>query len=192
MKRCPRCQIEKSDAEFAPNPKTGKLQSYCKPCRTAYQLERVKAHPDKERERQRKWRQRNWTKERERQYEWRRRNPEKWKAVCARRDKRKRNAAAQKIRTKIRVAVFAHYGEKCACCGENERLFLTIDHINNDGAQHRRAMASLVGKGGTAFFAWLVRSGFPSGFQTLCRNCNWGKHANGGVCPHQDHRRFND
>jgi hypothetical protein len=40
------------------------------------------------------------------------------------RDKHQRN----------RDLVFAHYGEQCACCGESERLFLTIDHINNDGA----------------------------------------------------------
>ena len=30
--------------------------------------------------------------------------------------------------------VFDHYGWVCACCGEAEPLFLTIDHVNNDGA----------------------------------------------------------
>lgn len=28
----------------------------------------------------------------------------------------------------------------------------------------------------------------PEGFQTLCYNCNIGKHRNGGICPHQHNR----
>src|ERR1019366_4483037 len=32
----------------------------------------------------------------------------------------------------------AAYGGKCACCGETERIFLTIDHIGGGGAEHRR------------------------------------------------------
>lgn len=193
MKTCSRCKTEKDEAEFAPNPKTGKLQSsYCKPCRRDYGRERYRNNPDGERQRQKEWRQKNWDSARRSQYEWRERNPEAWKANQQRwrdqylndymRDKRQRN----------RDLVFGHYGEKCACCDENERLFLTIDHIDNDGADHRRSLKGQIGNGGSSFFDWLVRSGFPEGFQTLCRNCNWGKHANGGVCPHQTNRRSND
>lgn len=89
-------------------------------------------------------------------------------------------------RQRDRNLVFAHYGEQCACCGEKERMFLTIDHVKNDGAEHRRNIPGQIGKGGSSFFDWLVRKDFPEGFQTLCRNCNWGKHVNGGVCPHQE------
>ena len=33
--------------------------------------------------------------------------------------------------------VLDHYGRACSCCGETEPAFLTIDHVNNDGAEHR-------------------------------------------------------
>lgn len=192
MKTCPRCQTEKDDTEFSPHPRTGKLQSpYCKPCRRDYGRERYRDNPDRERERQKEWRQKNWDSAKRSQYEWRKRNPEKWKENQSRwrgkylvqymRDKRARN----------RQLVFDHYGWKCACCGQDFPLFLTIDHVNNDGNVHRRALKG-IGKGGTPFFDWLVRKGFPEDFQTLCRNCNWGKHANGGFCPCQTHRRSND
>ena len=31
---------------------------------------------------------------------------------------------------------------------------------------------------------WLKRNDYPPGFQVLCHNCNWAKHAL-GRCPHQ-------
>ena len=74
--------------------------------------------------------------------------------------------------------VFDHYGRSCVCCGESEELFLTIDHVNNDGAEHRRAI-------GPDICAWLLKNDFPEGFQVLCYNCNCGKQRNGGTCPHQ-------
>lgn len=80
-----------------------------------------------------------------------------------------------------KAQVFEHYGMVCECCGEDEPLFLTIDHIDNDGCLHRRE------KGRSShnnIYGWLVRQGFPTGFQTLCLNCNQGKHRNGGICPH--------
>lgn len=73
----------------------------------------------------------------------------------------------------------AYGGYKCACCGETEYEFLTIDHVNNDGAQHR----SRVGSRG--IYRDIVKQGFPAGpYQVLCMNCNWGKRRH-GVCPHQ-------
>ena len=84
--------------------------------------------------------------------------------------------------------VFDHYGRKCACCGEDEILFLTLDHIYNDGAEHRRAIGpywSKKGHAGTAFYRWVVRNNYPDFLQALCSNCNTGKHRNGGECPHK-------
>lgn len=74
--------------------------------------------------------------------------------------------------------VFDHYGWVCACCEEAEPLFLTIDHVNNDGAEHREKIG-----GSGSLYLWLIRNNFPEGFQTLCRNCNWAKQF--GVCPHK-------
>lgn len=78
--------------------------------------------------------------------------------------------------------VLNHYGRTCVCCGESIRMFLTIDHINNDGNKERQqtktAQYDLLAK--------LIRDGCaPTNRQVLCRNCNWGKHCNNGICPHQ-------
>jgi hypothetical protein len=75
--------------------------------------------------------------------------------------------------------ILAYGGARCVCCGESERSFLCIDHINGGGYQHRKQ----IGTG--SFYRWLRSNGFPSGFQVLCYNCNMGKLLNGGVCPHQ-------
>jgi len=72
-----------------------------------------------------------------------------------------------------------HYGRECQCCNENEEIFLSIDHIENNGAEHRRTVS-----GARDLYQWLNRNKFPPGFQTLCRNCNWAKYIN-GICPHQ-------
>lgn len=78
----------------------------------------------------------------------------------------------------IRAEIVEAYGSECACCGESEARFLTIDHINNDGAKHRREI-------GAAIYLWLKKNGFPkNGFQLLCCNCNFGRQFNGGICPH--------
>ncbi len=73
------------------------------------------------------------------------------------------------------------YGGKCACCGETELAFLTIDHIDGGGCKHRR---SLNMGAGVQFYRKLLREGCPSGYQVLCFNCNMGRAVNGGVCPH--------
>lgn len=96
-------------------------------------------------------------------------------------------ARARRINAALRAQVFAAYGGHiCACCGETDAMFLTIDHVANDGAEMRRNGTH--GRGGTAFYQWLRKSGFPPGFQVLCMNCNIGKHRNGGVCPHQSRK----
>jgi hypothetical protein len=80
-----------------------------------------------------------------------------------------------------RLACLHHYSgptPHCACCGEAGLPFLCMDHINNDGAAHRKALRT------TFITTWLVKNGFPEGFQVLCYNCNNGKRVNNGVCPH--------
>lgn len=71
------------------------------------------------------------------------------------------------------------YGGKCICCGEMETLFLTIDHINNDGHIDRKEHTS-----STAFYLKLIREELRTDLQVLCFNCNLGRSANSGLCPH--------
>ena len=81
---------------------------------------------------------------------------------------------------------YKHYGGyECACCGETIKQFLTVDHINNDGAAHRRSMKNKSDGSGKQLYSWIINNNFPPMFQILCSNCNFGKHKNGGICPHK-------
>jgi len=84
----------------------------------------------------------------------------------------------------LKALLVAHYSNganKCVCCGESEVRFLTIDHINGNGSQHRKS--TKCGTGST-FYRWLIRQGMPDGYQVLCYNCNNAR-ARHGTCPHQ-------
>ena len=66
---------------------------------------------------------------------------------------------------------------ECVKCGFSNLDALAIDHINEDGAAHRRQLWNTSrGRGGGGIYHWLRARGFPSGFQTLCFNCNTIKH----------------
>ncbi len=71
----------------------------------------------------------------------------------------------------LRAAVFSHYGSACACCGSTERL--SIDHVNGGGQRHRQELFGR--QGGWGFYVWLIKRGFPSGYQPLCLPCNSSK-----------------
>jgi len=88
----------------------------------------------------------------------------------------------------IRMEVLRHYSDppECSCCGETEYLFLHIDHINGDGAEHRKLMSKEFGRkqGGNDLLYWLKKHNYPPGFQILCANCNLGKRLQKD-CPHK-------
>ena len=88
-------------------------------------------------------------------------------------------------RLQLRQLIFNHYGNMCACCGETESLFLSIDHVNNDGASERRSKKDGKRLTGINFYIQIVKENFPDRYQILCMNCNFGKYRNGGVCPHE-------
>jgi hypothetical protein len=96
--------------------------------------------------------------------------------------KEKRRTSKKLYHKAVKAAVFTAYGKVCQCCGETEELFLDIDHMDNDGAEHRKKYNLNCG---TQFYMWLIKNKFPANFQTLCCNCNRGKFRNGGICPHQ-------
>lgn len=95
---------------------------------------------------------------------------------------REEQLASYRLRNRrLREKVLDHYGRECKCCQETIEEFLSIDHINNDGANHRRDV-----RGGNSgnIYSWLVTNNFPAGFQTLCHNCNFAK-GRYGACPHK-------
>src|ERR1019366_6337475 len=89
---------------------------------------------------------------------------------------------------KLRTLVFDAYGgPECACCGETRREFLQLDHMNGDGAAHRRAIKN--GSTTTVMLRWLLKRGFPPGFRVLCSNCNFSIGIR-GYCPHEKEREM--
>lgn len=66
------------------------------------------------------------------------------------------------------------YGGQCKYCGDSRRIFLTIDHINNDRAAHRKQPRAGQNHGHN-IYAWLRLNHYPDGFQILCYNCNCAK-----------------
>ena len=97
---------------------------------------------------------------------WRTENAERFRAM------------RRRAQYKLRAQALAHYGNRCACCGETEPAFLCIDHINGGGTAQRRQ------RPGSRIEQVLLREGYPPGYQVLCWNCNAAKSYAGG-CPHQ-------
>ena len=161
MKHCRKCQTDKPLPAFSRDRTTGDgLNAMCRVCTAARDRERRARDP------------KAWKREAAaRQRAWRDRNP-------------KRNLVRQKsYRAKWKREVLVAYGgdpPRCSCCGETNPGFLTLDHIDGAGNEHRRSIG-----GGSHLNLWLRRQGFPEGFQVLCFNCNAGRYWNGGDCPHQ-------
>jgi Fe-S cluster biogenesis protein NfuA len=97
-------------------------------------------------------------------------------------DKKAEQGTAHKNRrNEIKKDIFIHYGGKCECCGIDNFSYLSVDHINNDGAKHRRELNL---PAGSAFYGWIVKNNYPDGLRILCFNCNCSLGLN-GYCPHQ-------
>ena len=122
-----------------------------------------------------------------------------WRKSCSAASKAKMKAAVgryqqrhhryildkQKERNaKLRLSILEHYGGRCACCGEDDEVFLVIDHINNDGGQQRRKIFGRTRTNTAEFYYWIRRNNYPDDLQILCWNCNAAK-AFRGMCPHK-------
>jgi hypothetical protein len=74
----------------------------------------------------------------------------------------------------IKNEALAHYGKnrKLQCSWESCEIIdvdmLTLDHINDDGAQKRKIKGQE--GGGRRLYARLRKAGWPPGYQTLCAN----------------------
>ncbi len=129
------------------------------------------------------------------------RNPDGLQGVCkscnrisarswAQKHSYQRNVANRKWRSDLKNEIISEYGGKCVCCEEAEPTFLSIDHINNDGGQHRKELGA---SSGNTMYTWLKKNRFPKdNFQLLCFNCNIGKKIAGGACPHKKQRKHGE
>ena len=92
--------------------------------------------------------------------------------------KEKHRKESQKYRRRKREELMEVYGNTCACCGESEELFLTIDHINRDGNVEREEYPHYS-------YPRIIKEADRSKYQILCFNCNMGRERNNGICPHK-------
>jgi hypothetical protein len=80
--------------------------------------------------------------------------------------KENKRKSDQRLRTRILNA----YGNQCMVCGEKHREFLALDHINNDGAAHKKLLGT---RDGYKIYRDVENQGYPKDkYQLLCHNCN--------------------
>jgi phosphatidate phosphatase PAH1 len=118
---------------------------------------------------------------REKRKEWELNNKESIKEYQKKyRQENKKKLTTQKLMSlhkKIDL-VFKAYNNICGCCGEKERKFLTIDHINGRDKERSR-------KTGLRMYEQVLSEGCPKDrYALLCFNCNCAKDIYGS-CPHK-------
>lgn len=163
FKNCPKCNTKKPAEEFGKdttNP-TG-LKTYCTPCTKIYNKQ------------------------------WRDNNPD-WKNY--RREHRKENvisirAMDTRRNEKAKREFITAYRGICICCGENNQAFLSLDHKDGLGKEHRKELTgNKRGGSSSRMYSILKKLGWPKdNYQLLCFNCNIAKHHNNNICPHEAER----
>lgn len=203
VKRCTRCKVEKPQKDFNRREGGAKPLPACRACMKILFATWRQKNRDKEIQRGATYRAENRELVRERgrnqYYKNLRDNPEKVHArqrkyqvenrqkltdrARIRRSKKRAecNAKSKEYRRKVRFEVLDHYGGLCECCGEARKEFLALDHINGDGAEHRRTVK------GSKIALWARKNGFPSILRVLCHNCNASR-GYYGYCPHERER----
>lgn len=148
---CATCKLNKLEEDFYKTKVGPRFHCYsCKPCWNAYQLSRPKK-----------------------------------KAYSLKHYYKKRDYYLNKAQNRWRELKFevmyrlcGNSNPICQCCCEDSIEFLSIDHINNNGAKQRRE-----DKSSAKICRWLKKNNYPKGYQVLCFNCNMAK-ALYGSCPH--------
>ena len=171
-KKCEKYLSIKNGWKSVKNPK--RYHTYCKKCNNKYTYESMK-----------KLKKENPEKYKKRYDKWVNNNRDRYREI--------KRESYQRIKERA-FKKYSHGKLECRCCGEKIFQFLSIDHVNNDGAKHRelltRKKRSKNSGAGQAIYSWLVRNRYQKGFQILCMNCNWGKRLT-GICPHKIKTNFN-
>lgn len=71
-------------------------------------------------------------------------------------------------RQRIRAAVIALFGGKCARCDFSDARALQIDHVDGGGQKELK-------QGPLKMYRRILRTMDTAGYQLLCANCNWVK-----------------
>jgi len=101
----------------------------------------------------------------------------KWNREWIKANRERYNASKYHYRDRCKVdAIFKYNKEmECVVCGFSDIRGLCLDHIDNDGASHRKKLR-IPSRGsssaGMQTYEALKREGWPKGLQVLCFNCN--------------------
>lgn len=80
------------------------------------------------------------------------------------------------FRKKLRVLDLVSRGKNCCNhCGKMDIELLTIDHVNNDGKEHRKKLKELKTDLYSYLDDWIPNNVNITNFQVLCYNCNIAK-----------------
>ena len=95
--------------------------------------------------------------------------------------KNNQNGYCRKHRTigdyaKHKAILYAELGNRCACCGERDEMYLSVDHVNNDGGEYRKQSKAHY----RVHRLLKHHRENPGSLQLLCTNCNHAKMRNGG------------
>ena len=168
QKRCSRCEEEKPPDQFwKRSASRDGLHYMCIPCAKEYS-KTVKRRNNAQRTAYNR--------------EWRRRNPDKVRAWRATRSQYNKTWYEKRLQVLGEM-----YGNKCVCCGETERMFLTIDHIDGVPSDHLTSSGKRIGGNQlmNRLFQYFETHGVRDPrCQMLCFNCNLGSERNDGMCPH--------
>lgn len=92
--------------------------------------------------------------------------------------KKRQNARTLAKWYELRDNFFSMYGDSCVCCGTEGHIFLALDHVKNNGKEHRAA------RGKFGVYEDAIARHSPELYQVLCHNCNFAKYQM-GECPHR-------
>ena len=105
----------------------------------------------------------------------------KWNHDWIAKHRTRYNQSKSEYRFRLKLEAIDRYTNskrQCAKCGYGEDLVaLCLDHINNNGQEHRKAlqvggMTSKGNRSGTTMYERIKALGWIAGLQILCFNCN--------------------
>ena len=110
-------------------------------------------------------------------------------AIRYRADPERFKKRARDHRLNDKRKALAHYSltehPSCTLCGEDDLRFLCLDHVEGNGAEHRRKDPSVKPNP----YLWARKNEFPPIFRTLCHNCNWLEHHIPGTSKSAEYNR---
>lgn len=141
----------------------------------AYNRDRYAKDPSAQKAASKKWRENHREQYNETAREWIRNNRKRLydpSTLDGRSRLDKENERKRELAQLRKIEVLTHYGNgelRCVWseCNIIDVDMLTLDHVNNDGAEHRKQLGhNKVGH----LYRLLKNAGYPEGYQTLCWN----------------------